>query len=306
MANLHGMYNAGTMYSAGNNGWSGPQNELFYSKALGVSAIPWGAPADAEPWAGPIPPVIASRTLEPWASYPINIPSFTPLDHFYAMQLVTGTVDRTHKRALDGGLKHYLVDVDLAMCPLARTMFPNPAGLYWGAYGWLRGSYSYSQLMLEWPYGTPGPSGARTRDNAYGPYKSEELSDSSNTMWMCDGLAMTDVGAARWQTIAVDPNGNPVGSPVSVDVGYVRNFRYYQVALTGGTCPYRLFGAITNSVDYYAGSTSQTVYNQWDYYHQQPAAVHWDGHVGSYSPPGDDDVQAILKHLTRDGTNKPL
>jgi phage terminase large subunit-like protein len=48
----------------------------------------------------------------------------------------------------------------------------------------------------------------------------------------------------------------------------------------------------------YWGGTAAT-----DYYHTNPAAVHWDGHVATYGVPNNSTY--YLKFMTRDGTSNP-
>jgi hypothetical protein len=186
-------------------------------------------------------------------------------------------------------------------------MFPTIASTSAGGYGHVRTTYSASGLIMCYPYNADMTLAADTaspyghyRDNYYGPYKPEELSDAAVTIWMCDGMDMGDVGATGEEIANIDP-ANPTTclSHHQVDAGMTRYIRYHHIAGPGSSCTWRLFGCISSYND---ENNPPSVFTPWEYYHENPEAVHWDGHVATYSPPGDDNYSAIRKHLTRDAT----
>ena len=303
-SNLHSIYGAGAMYSADNSGWTGPQYEVYWPSGTKVSpnlyyplfGPPWSAVRPAifdtfgQPY-GPVPP-----------GYPFNTPEFSMLDHYYVLGLVTGTVDYGMRRSNGGSPKHVICEVEVAICPLASTTFSAIAGCYGGPYGRVRGTYGHSALIMSYPYPRKitGRDFGQYRNNAYGPYKPEELIDTSKTIWMCDGMAMTDVGGGMG-LIPCDPTtGNPTGPERACDVAFVRDLRFHHIAGPGTQNPWRMFGQISFYID---EENINKTYVEWEYYHVNPAAAHWDGHVSNYSPPGDGNISMLRKHLSKDGTD---
>ncbi len=92
-----------------------------------------------------------------------------------------------------------------------------------------------------------------------------------------------------------------VGSPYYPEVAFVRNERFHHIAGPNSTTSWRMFAVISS---YPFEMDNTRIYDTWEYYHENPPAVHWDGHVSNYSPPPDTEYWALRKHLSRDGTDK--
>ena len=291
--NLHGVYTAGAMYGSETGGWTGPLVEYYTTIAADVvPGFREKPPAlltsyDAEPFKDPADPYPGNVSLD----------KSSPLDMYAAMGYVTIQLYPEQRRCLDGSPKQALAEVEIAVCPLARASFTLLDGVYGGAYGRLRTTYFRSQLMTSWPYTDPGMglTVAPRRDNAHGPYRPEELSDASQTIWAGDGIAMTDTGAMAYQIANWDMvNKTIIGTPMPVDMSVHRELRYHHIGQ-----PWRMFGCVSA---YAQEADLNFLYKNWDYYHPTPAAVHWDGHAGNYSPPGDDNINMLRRHLTKNAT----
>lgn len=309
-SNMHGLYSAGAMYSADSDGWSGPQYEIYYNPGTPVGTqAAWRPPLGG--WAASWRPSVfysfgipycrgTDRSRAP-ASYNFS-PEMSVLDHYYVLGLVEGRLDYGVQQV---NPQHVVCEVDVAMCPLARTTWDNISAEYGGEYGRVRASVAFSAMITSYPYWYKWTgdnnlaSSIGVRNNMYGPYKPEELSDPSKTIWACDGMAMVKGGQqmTRW-----NPDTNAaIGAPIYSDVCFVRNQRFHHIAGSNTNNPWRLFGVISAYPD---EENINGLYRAWEYYHENPAAVHWDGHTSNYSPPGDDNYSALRKNLSRDGTDR--
>ena len=285
-ANQHGLHSAGTMYSIEYHGWTGPPSDRYED-----ANHPTGNPWPSQRFWSPVPAIFYDFGQPYDPDY--SLERLTPLDSYAVLGYVPIQKFPEMRRYLGAAPRQMLAEVEMAVCPLARSNFELIDGVYGGNWGRLRATYFWSALISSYPWsGADTPNGG-FRDNAYGPYKAEEISDVSATVWGGDGLAMTDTQKMGY---GIGPADSTRGRAVGVDASFHRDFRYHHVGN-----PWRLFGAITA----YEHETNwnKYVYNDWDYYHSNPCAVHWDGHVSTYSPPSDDKLFAIRKHLTRDATD---
>lgn len=278
--NLHGLYNAAALYATECNGYLGPTYEL--TQIYGMP--PYNRPVPAVYYEFG-PPYVGDEGREhQWGG------RSTPLDAYWATGCVEGALISDQARYWSGDRKARLAEVQIAVCPLARASFTLMSSVYSSTYGRVRGSYFFSSLMREYGWPTPeNDNKGEARNNCYGPWRPEELFDTGRTVWAGDATAYIDAGDFGY---GVGPDDTKLGKPQGVDVMFSRQFTMLEVAN-----PYRLFGAITT----YSGVHSE--YDPLDYYHVDPAAAHWDGHVSAYSPPRDSDLYAMVKHTSRDGTN---
>ena len=288
--NLRGLYNAGAMYGVEFDGWTGPVHESY--PKLGDPAIP------GDPFIGIVPDALLAYGPPYETDYSPH--KLTPLDAYAVLNYVSINKFPDQRRYWENTHKHMLAEMELAICPLARQSFDLLDGALGGGWGRLRATYFWSNLMTSYPPSTPYTNyQSALRDNAFGPYKPEELTDPASTIWMGDGLAMTDTGKMGFGIGPAIPGG-PRATPV--DVSFHRHFGYFLIAdpkSKVGSNPWRCFGAITA---YGQWERDEYMYENWEYYHAEPCAAHWDGHVTTYSPPDDDDISALRKNVTRDGT----
>jgi prepilin-type N-terminal cleavage/methylation domain-containing protein len=285
-ANLHGLYSAGAMYAAQYHGWTGPLNDRYEDADI-PTGLPWLNPRLISPV-----PAIYYKYGEPYnPDYTLEF--LTPLDAYAVLGFVPIQKYPDMRRYFGADPKQMLAEVEMAVCPLARSRFNLLDGVYGGGWGRVRATVFWSALITSYPWQQSDTPNGAFRDNAYGPYKVEELADTSSTLWAGDGLAMTDTAPMGY---GVGPADTTRGRAVGVDASFHRDFRYHHVGY-----PWRMFGAVTA----YEQMTNwdKYVYTDWEYYHPNPCGVHWDGHVSAYTPPGDDNISAVRKHLTRDGTD---
>ena len=298
--NLHGMYNAGALYATEFDGWTGPVAEWFNSY-----------PDDDERIFPKWPQVFETAEIPSfdWARQGGNPEAYrfgrqTPLDHYVALNYVEFTTyqDQRWNYQPRGGsdVRWIIGEVPVAICRVAAWYWDVLDGTYGGRNGFLRGTYAYSALMTSWSRG--GGPVSDYRSNVYGPYRPEDLADSAVSLWMADGLAMESKQAG----LDGKPSGGLItdasgGNAIPVDVCFHRDVRWHQfggiASEPDAECPYRMFGVIDR---YDQMEQPERVYEIMSYYHEDPAAAHFDGHVQFYSPPDDDNVTMLQKHLTRD------
>ncbi len=294
-ANLRGLYNAGTIYAAQSRGWMAPTVDTYY--------YPSASTANNDPrYSQPVPSI-----YEMFGSpYDSPIDYLTALDAYAAMHIVPITQDFTQRRYNGAYAEQYVTEVEIAVCPRARASWNVLDSVYVDStfrfmgdantplgFGRLRASYFWSSLMTSCGWETAANRFNKAyRDNANGPFKTEEISDSSTTIWCGDGQAMTDTGNYAF---GFGPSDVTRGRAMGVDVTFRRDFNYCDVGK-----PQPLFGTISTIAE--QGSWWTVSRSDWDYYHYMPCAVHWDGHVATYSDPPANDQGALHKHLTRDGT----
>ena len=277
-ANLHAIYQAASLYSSTYGGWMGPVGEIY-----GPDGPSWGV-STSLPWPACL------TTYEPYTES--SIPAATPADFYCALGYIPS-------RALGGrryvnGAPHSLVWGDeILICPAAQQLFPTLAPYYWGGYGQTRATYFFSSLLMDWPYSHP----ACRRDNAYGPYRLEELAAPSQTFFSGDGVAMADMASSG---LAIGPETPGQGSVIPVDAAMIRHFRYQEVGN-----PFSCFGAIATAVEYYNNSYC---FYAWQYYHDiGPNGLYWDGHTQTVTPPPQNtlnDLYTLRKNLTRNGLDQ--
>ena len=298
--NLHGLYNAGAMYGAEYDGWTGPVAEAFND-----GLDPVNDPGDHKfpKWSQLFEETDIFSFNDPNDQYPLEPGRMVPLDHFAVLKYVD-VITYTDKiwRHQGSGQAWILGEVDVGVCPLARTTWDVIDGTFGGRCGRLRGTYAYSSLITSFfDEDSIDTKCMEYRDNAYGPYRPEDLADPGIAIWMADGLAMVSEEAG----LVGMPAGGMIedyggGNPQPIDVIFHRNIRYLHfggLPVSNSECPYRMFGVITRYDQMYEKTLT---YEPWTYYHEDPAAAHFDGHVGNYSPPKDTDTGMLQKHLTRD------
>ena len=216
------------------------------------------------------------------------------MDSWVVTEVVPIQIFRNMKRFYGRDPKHFLAEVPLAVCPLAQSTFATLDGTYMG-HGRVRATYFTSSLLTS-AYAATLPDGTVPyRTNAWGPYKPEEIDDTSNTIFMGDGVGFTDAGAIGYEVGQIDISPPTVWS---VDASMYRRYSY---DLVGN--PWPCFGIIGTVIRYDAGL--DTPYQPWDYYHPNPCASHFDGHVSKYSPSSNYDFSSLRKAMTREGTDQP-
>jgi prepilin-type N-terminal cleavage/methylation domain-containing protein len=293
-ANLHGLYTVGSMYGADNNGWmTHPAADFTYMGK--VYWQPRGVPASA---LAPIPAPYFDFG-PPYSDYnPQYMFDLTAIDAWVVTNTLAINVDRTQREYNDDGKglvpKHTLAEAEMAVCPLARAAFATLDGEYYDFSGRVRSTYFWSLLLTSYP-ATTNSGKADYRNNSHGPYKSEELPDSARTIFMGDGVACTD-GGYLGHGIGPDPNLSSA-KPTYVDATFVQYYGFFQ-NFPGPAC----FGSLSAAGTQWWAAGTFNIYAPMDYYHENPAAVHWDGHVGTYTAPGVEDIHALYKRTTFDGT----
>ncbi len=283
-SNLHALYQAGTMYAAQNKGYMCHPNAMFKGEYTG------GFPSTMT---DPIPP--AYKKFGPPYSYDANT-FFQPLttDSWIVTKCISLDVDFSQKMnegPHEGNEpKFYITQAAVAVCPLARSVFPTLSATSFDTWGESQTTYFQATLMTSGT-GQDNTTGAWDyRDNAWGPYKPEEIPDASNTLWMGDAMMVADIGTnQQFKFGLVDANvsGSQAGMPC--DAALVE---YYSPFFDfGGNDPTPCFGSIFT----YAGGPTG------EYYQADPSAAHWDGHVRTYNVPGINNPYDVLKLTTLNG-----
>ena len=282
-SNLHGLYTCAGMYAAQNNGFLAGVSVENQDHAL---TFPGPLHILPEPYYKFGPPYFDNEGSKP-----------TPLadDSWLVTGVLSGSINHDLSRYSNGSTKNRVYETGLSMCPLAITAFPDLAATHDESYGRIRGSYFYSNLLVAFAHKTwYNQATGSSRDNIWGPWRAEELPDPSRTILAGDGLVETDWGTGYNWGLGPTVQSNAWRR---VDGAACRFYNSDQIGQ-----PYRMFGAITATTHLW--NPAYTFY-PWEYYHNNPAAVHWDGHVSTYSPPGDDNLFMMRKHVTRNGTIKP-
>ncbi len=293
-SNLHGLYQAGTMYASGNKGWMcNPCAQFGDNPSVPPQTRDKYVPPPYFSIGAPYDYNLAAPNGTPLWTLP------TPVDSWAVAKTVSIDVDYRQAEYISNAQKQNVAEAPVSVCPLARNAFPTLDCHIWrepsfDTAGRVRQTYFNSMLMTSYPvtyyYGT-----TLYRTNCWGPYKSEELADASKTLFMGDAVALTDITAEQKHAIGPDPNHGGSGAVTPIDASFVQYFGDYHHGMALITC----FGAI--ALEAWDNNTVAQV----DYYHENPMASHWDGHVAKYSPP-DTDPDGLKKLTTRDGTwNRP-
>ena len=296
-SNLHGLYVSSSMYSSQSDGWmTHPVSVWSHNGYTLVSG--WGLPDN---FISPIPQPYYTFGA-PYGPPPTNAPPThqfwypAPIDSWVVTEMVSIQIDHERRAFLNNTPYQLVAEPEIAVCPMARNVFPN-LDCYFSTSppeGRVRSTYFSSSLLTTLSSGdyTGTGKGAYTkRTNVRGPYKGEELADASKTLFMGDGVAQTDAAQRGHAVGPVDPAQSALIR--GVDATFQVRYGFDECV---GTAP--LFGAITSYAAYWMGGPRPT-----DWYHPKPAASHWDGHVSTYEVPN--SHRDMYKFITLNGTGIP-
>ncbi len=279
--NLHGLYQAGAMYSSANKGFMcHPYSAFAVTGTFSVSPLANFVDAATPPpylSFGPPYDYEANYFWQPMAT-----------DSWIVTKTIAVDVDFTQRmyEGSSGSPKYYAAMAAVAACPLARNAFPVIAGCDVETWGRNQTTYFQSSLLTSLYFGGPF-----YRDNAWGPYKQEELNDPSRTLFMGDAMMVGDVGQHPLLFALGDPNGvTAANKGAPCDAAPVLYYNPYY-SIFGMTSATPCFGSI---ITYSTGATGE-------YYQADPSGAHWDGHVSPYSVPGINNNDDVLKLTTKDG-----
>jgi prepilin-type N-terminal cleavage/methylation domain-containing protein len=254
-ANQHSVTLAASYYQADFDGWMGsPWVEYFFE--------PWNPGYVAAGW--PVPPQLPPQMTAAGMTYFQT----TQFDHYAALDYIPWT-----QKNYQGVRGSEMLTCPVALNKLDGKIHPQQGGTG----GNMETHYFASRLSHRWR-----PTyGGKNRTNEIGPYKSEELSDTSNTIFMGDAIALSDTPYP--------------GYDYFFSSWMWANFLGYD-----GTC----IGVVISQA---GGGLFGTTLDMphWYYHSYGPIAACWDGHAEQLAIPPvtfTDADKVLRKRFTRDGT----
>ncbi len=254
-SNQHNVYLAGVMYSMDFDGYLAPtQNDYF---------VPgWPFTADY----GPVPPQLVD--------FGFTFYFTQPPDYYIALEYLSST--KTDKLDL---FNNPVLGNEMLRCPLAERKLGEIFWRYNDSLGQVESHWFFSNLTDVYSHNWTASIDYERRTNVFGPYRSEELDQPSQTFFIGDGLAL---------------EANPSyhnGNGRYCDYAMERNFKYKWVGEW-----YLGIGEVST----FGATAGDPVW----YYHESspPQAVFWDGHLEPVPPSTMSNRHSLRKHFTRDAT----